>query len=181
MKRERSEEEEEAAAIARAVIEERDGVDVPAELIEERERRAAPPQESLWARVRAMSVGEKVKLALRGNQEARTLLLRDPNRVVQRLVLENPRLGEEEVLALARNRNTAGELLDKVAANRQWMRNALVRFALVCNPKTPLPTALRLLGSLGERELRRLAKSKDIPAAVAAQARRILLRRGAAR
>jgi len=50
--------------------------------------------------------------------------------------------------------------------------------ALATNPKTPLAVALRQLPTLGERDLRMLAKSRNVPQTVVAQARRLLLATG---
>jgi hypothetical protein len=50
-----------------------------------------------------------------------------------------------------------------------------VRCALVENARTPAGKALNLLPTLGEREISRLAKSKQVPNVISVQARRILL------
>ncbi|GIW39915.1 MAG: hypothetical protein KatS3mg076_0492 [Candidatus Binatia bacterium] len=162
--------------IARSVERGEDSIDVPEEWLVEPET-PRPLPESLWARVRSMSVGERIKLALRGNREARGLLLRDSNRLVRRLVLQNPRLTVDEVLALCRNRTADSELLVSVADNRDWTRNYQVRLALVQNPRTPVPLALKLLDSLWDRDVRLLAKSKNVSDAVSAKARRLVLDR----
>jgi hypothetical protein len=60
------------------------------------------------------------------------------------------------------------------------VRNYRVRHALATNPKTPLAVALRHVSSLGERDLRLIAKSKNVPQTVAVQARRILASTGKA-
>jgi hypothetical protein len=174
--------EEPEAAVARAVESGTDAIVVPAELLAEPEEKPGapppPPPESLWARVGAMDMAEKIKLALRGNKDARTILVRDTNRVIRRLVLQNPRMTDQEALALARNRNVDDELLRIIAVRRDWMRNYQVRHALATNPKTPVTIALKQLSSLGDRDLRQLAKSRNVPDAVSAQARRMVLSHG---
>jgi hypothetical protein len=47
-----------------------------------------------------------------------------------------------------------------------------VVLALVRNPKTPMGSAVRLLDRLPEQELRRLAKSPDVPRGVQLAARK---------
>jgi hypothetical protein len=163
-------------ALVRAIEEGRDGIELPAELVEA-EGEATESAESLYARIRQMTVSERIKLALRGNKDARTLLLRDANRLVQRFVLQNPRISDEEIIGLAKNRNAPDELLRIVGERREWTKNYQVRLALVSNPKTPLVYALRFLSGLGEREIRQLAKSKNVSEVVAGQARRLLLQR----
>jgi hypothetical protein len=135
------------------------------------------PFRSFITRVRFMSVAERIKLALRGNKEVRVVLLRDTNKVVARLVLQNPRLSEDEVVSLCHNRNTDEEILRQVAARREWTKNYQVRLGLVSNPKTPTPLALRFLATISEKDMQRLAKSKNVPDAVATAARRTIVSR----
>jgi hypothetical protein len=162
------------AAIARAVLADEDAIEVPAALLEEREA-PAPEARSLYAQIVTMGVAEKVKLALRGNRDARAILVRDTNKLIRRLVLQNPRVTDTEVIAIARNRTADEELLRAIVEKREWMKNYQVRLALATNPKTPLVVALKQVGTLGERDLRLIAKSKNVPGGVAAQARRLLL------
>jgi hypothetical protein len=122
-----------------------------------------------------MDMSEKIKLALRGNRDARMILIRDGNKLIRRFVLQNPRISDSEIISLARNKGTDDELLRIVTDKREWMRNYQVRLALATNPKTPLPVALRQVASLEQRDLRQIAKSKNVPQAIAAHARRLLM------
>ncbi|HZP40319.1 MAG TPA: hypothetical protein VFD84_02275 [Candidatus Binatia bacterium] len=168
-----------AEAIVQAVEAGTDGIHVPEELLVEPEETKVRPAEaqSLYARILAMGTGEKIKLALRGNKDVRLILARDPARLVRRLVLMNPRITDAEVIAVARNRSADEELLRLITQKREWMRNYQVRLALVTNPKTPLAISMRQLPTLGERDIRALAKSKNVPQAVATQARRMIASR----
>ena len=165
---------EDEEAIAAEVVAGSDSIAVPVGLVEE------PPQgetveKTLLQRLPLMTVAERIKLALRGNREARLLLLRDPNRMIRRFVLQNPRVADDEILALAKNRSVDDELLRIVGDSREWTKNYQVRHALVTNPKTPIVFAMRFLGSLHERDVRQLAKSKNVSATIAAAAKRIVL------
>jgi hypothetical protein len=167
-----------AAALAAAIEAGEDGIEVPAALIEEAGN--APRSEearSLYARIIDMPVTQKIKLALRGNQDARMILIRDTNRMVRRFVLANPRISEGEIVGIARNKSADDELIRLISERRDWMRLYQVRMGLVTNPKTPLPVAIRQIATLDDRDVRQLAKSKNVPAAVAAQARRLVLSR----
>ena len=44
-----------------------------------------------------MSAAQKIALALKGNREARTALIRDSNRMISASVLKNPRITDREV------------------------------------------------------------------------------------
>ena len=169
-------EEHEANAIAESIERGDDPYVVPEELLVERDV-VAPVPKNLFAQIAAMTVGEKIKLALKGNRDARTLLIRDPNRLIQRFVLQNPRISDEEVIAIARNRNIDSELLHTIGEHKYWPRNYQVKLALVTNPKTPLATSIHFVASLMERDLRFLSKSKNVAAAVVSQARRLVMLR----
>jgi hypothetical protein len=180
-----AEAQDEIEKVARAVIAGEETIEVPRELTEEKALDAPEPDEaehrSLWAQIQAMNVAQQVKLALKGHKDARTILLRSPNKLVQRLVLQNPRITEDEILGLAKNRNVDDDLLRLIAEHREWTALYQVKVALVENAKTPIPQALRLLNGLGERDIRSLAKSKNVPNIIAAQARRILFQRESTR
>lgn len=164
-----------AAAMAIAAQIERgdDPYVVPEELLVEPEK-GLPANKSLYAQIQAMTVGEKIKLSLRGNHDARMILIRDGNRLIQRFVLANPRISDDEIIMVARNRSIESELLKVIGDNKNWRRNYQVRIGLVANPKTPLATALGLMGALQERDLRLLAKNKNVSTTISGQARRLL-------
>jgi hypothetical protein len=165
-------------AIAEQVRAGTDGIVVPEGLVEEVKGR--PVEKSLLQRVGEMTVAERIKLALHGNRESRMLLLRDSNKLIRRFVLQNPRVADDEIIAIAKNRSADDELLRVIADNRDWTKNYQIRHALVTNPKTPLTIALRYLSGLHERDIRGLAKSKNVSATVCAQAKRIVVNRGPA-
>ena len=168
--------EADAEAIARAVEAGTDDIVVPAEMLVEEPEAATPPlARSLYAQIINMGIGEKIKLALRGNRDARAILIRDAQKLIRRFVLQNPRVTDTEVVAVARNRSADEELLRMIADRREWMRNYQIRLALATNPKTPLVLALKQLTTLTDGDLRLLTKSKNVSATVASQARRILM------
>jgi hypothetical protein len=168
--------EADAEAIARAVEAGVDDIVVPAEMLVEEAEAAVPPlARSLYAQILNMGMGEKIKLALRGNRDARAILIRDAQKLIRRFVLQNPRVTDTEVVAVARNRSADEELLRMIADRREWMRNYQIRLALATNPKTPLVLALKQLTTLTDGDLRLLTKSKNVSATVASQARRILM------
>jgi len=164
-------------AIAASVERGDDPYVVPDEMLVEPEP-DKPVNKSLYAQILGMTVGERIKLALKGNKDARAILIRDPNRLIQQFVMQNPRISDDEVVAIARNRNLDSEILRKIGDHKYWPRNYQVRLALVTNPKTPLATVLHYVNSIMERDLRLLAKSKNVSATVVAQARRMLAQRG---
>ncbi len=148
------------------------GTDASGESRAQLERREAMP-----ARIRKMPVAERFKLGLRGNLEARNVLARDPLKLVQSAVLKNPRITVEEVLNLAKSRSVDGDLLRQVGSEKEWVRHYTVRQALVQNPKTPVTTSLLLIRGMRERDIRMLARSKNVPGVIQQAARRLALQR----
>jgi hypothetical protein len=167
-----------AEAIVAAVEAGSDAIAVPAEMLQEEPPNApaksAVEAQNLYARILAMGMAEKIKLALRGNKDARLILIRDAAKMIRRLVLMNPRISDGEVISIARNRSADEDLIRLIVNRREWMRNYQVRLALAQNPRTPLVIAIRQLPTLAERDLRALAKSKNVGASVAGQARRMI-------
>ena len=162
------------------VLEGRDAIKLSPELVDDEAASVSEEpvrRESMYTRIRAMPVAARVKLAMSGNKEARQLLSRDPVKLVQTCVLRNPRITLEEALAMAKNRSLNGDLLRTIAGEKEWVRHYGVRLALVQNPKTPLQVALSLLGGVRERDMRTLARSKNVPSVLQQQARRTLMRR----
>jgi hypothetical protein len=166
--------EDDIEAIAEAVRNDEDGFTPPDELTAEPSPLSA---QNLAAQIAQMTMGQKLKLALRGNREARAILMRDTSTMVQRFLIENPRLTDDEIVSIAKSRTIVSEILARIAKNREWSTIYLVRLALVQNPRTPLPMSLTMVPTLQDRDLRLLAKSKSIPGAVAAAARRLMITR----
>jgi len=113
---------------------------------------------SLSERLKALTVPQKFQLALSGTRDERMALLRDNNKPVHVFVLKNPRIGLDEVQYAAKLPNLSPDALNMIAEHREWGMNATVATALVRNPKTPMPMALRLLDRVPATELRSLAK-----------------------
>jgi len=144
----------------------------------ERDANPSPRQDAnLFAAVAKMGVLQKIRLARLGGREARALLLRDRNKVVASAVVASPKITESEIVSIAQSRNIADEVLRRIAGHREWTRHYAVKHALAANPKTPKAQAIDFLGHLRERDLRSIARSRDVSSAIAAQARRVLQRR----
>lgn len=127
---------------------------------------------SLQRYLSELPVPKRVELAARGNREVRKILSRDPNHLVARAVANSPRLSERDVLEYAGSSLTHEDVLRMVGESREWSKNRRVKVLLVSNPKTPTSLAIRFLGHLSVPELSLLAANKNIPAAVAREAKR---------
>ena len=130
---------------------------------------------NLSQRIAGMTVGEKIKLAMKGDKEARTILIKDPNRQVFMSVLSNPGIKENEVEMIAKNTGTNADILRAIARNREWVSNRNIMISLVMNPKTPVELSVRFLPRLMKKDLEFIVKSRALPMAVRTNARRLVL------
>jgi hypothetical protein len=124
-------------------------------------------------RVMRMGVRDRVKLGMKGDREARNILIRDPNRLVCTAVINNPRISEQEVEMIASMRTLPEEALRQIATNRQWSRLYNVSHALARNPRTPIANVMTILTRLQLRDLVALSKNRNVSDAVRRQALRL--------
>jgi len=129
----------------------------------------------LVAKIRKLTVGEKIRLAARANKEVRSLLLKDSNKQVVVSVVENPRLTESEAELIAKSRQIAEEALRSIGKNKEFTKNYNIIHALVTNPKTPAGVSLPFLPRIKEKDLQLLDKNKNVPEAVRIGAKRLAM------
>ena len=168
---------EAAEAAVRSLLGEELG-DLARELVSDEEIEDESRAGNLLAAIQKMSVMQKIKLARLGGKEARTLLIRDRNKIVSTSVIGSPKITDSEIVTIAKSRNVSDEILRMISTNRDWTKNYQVKSALATNPKCPQPVALKFLNYLQDRDLRSIMKSKDVPSAISAHARRLLGRKG---
>lgn len=133
----------------------------------------SPETLTTYQKVLHMSHPEKVRMALLGGKEERTILIRDPSRQISSLVLRNPKITDSEMDAFAQMRNLDGQVLREMAENRSFIKRYTVVHSLVKNPKVPSPTALNLLKLLRDMDLKNLERDRNIPELIRRQAKRI--------
>jgi hypothetical protein len=138
------------------------------------EDKAAKLIESLTQKLQKKKMSEKIRLAMTGDKETRSILIRDSNRMIQIAVMCNPKITDGEVGAIACSRSIDEEVLRRIANDKEWIRLYPVRLALVTNPKTAINVSRRLIPTLNHQDLRNISRSKSVPNAVANEARRHL-------
>ncbi len=120
-------------------------------------------RQTLMQRLAHMNVVQRLTLALKGGRTERMTLIRDPNKLVQRCVLQSPRLTDSEVEAFASMTNLTGEILRAISMSRVFMKNYSVVRNLTNNPKTPLDVSLHLFVRLTATDLVKLTSNKNVP------------------
>lgn len=128
---------------------------------------------SMVSRILRMGMKDRVKLAMKGDREARNILVRDPNRIVAQAVINNARITEQEVEKIATMRTVPEEVLRLIATNRAWARNYALMHKLAQNPRTPLANVMTILTRLQLRDLAALSKNKNVSDGVRRQALRL--------
>src|SRR5215216_1165332 len=143
----------------------------------ENERRekgeVSPERISLIRRIMFMNTKDRMKLAMKGDREARGILVRDSNKVVCSAVVKNPRITEHEVENIASMRTVADEVLRIIAMNRSWARSYSIIHNLARNPRTPIPTAMNILPRIRTKDLQSLSQNKNVSEGVRRQAYRL--------
>jgi hypothetical protein len=154
--------EERAANFKRVVEFERIEVgEVPAERV------------SLIRRIMFLNARDRMRLAMKGDREARGILIRDSNRVVATAVINNPRITDQEVENIASMRTVADEVLRLISTNRNWARSYSIIHNLVRNPRTPVPTVMGTLPRIRTKDLRNLSLNRNVSEATRRQALRL--------
>lgn len=128
---------------------------------------------TLYQRLLTMSVPQKIGLAFNGDKEARSLLIRDSNKVVQEAVLNSPKLTDGEVESICKMRNLSEEILRKIARNGEWMKTYSIMKALVSNPKTPPGVVLPMVIRLNDFDLKQTIKDKNVSEVVRREAKKV--------
>jgi hypothetical protein len=133
-----------------------------------------PPERiSLIRRIMFMNVKARMKLGLKGDREARGILIRDSNKIVSTAVINNPRITEQEVESIAAMRTVADEVLRLIAMNRSWARSYTIIHNLARNPRTPIPTVLNILPRIRTKDLKSIMQNRNVSEATRKQAQRL--------
>jgi hypothetical protein len=141
----------------------------------------AEKRQTLLQKLAKMSVSQRVQFAMKGGSEARRTLIRDSNKVVQRAVLQSPRLTDQEVEAFAAMPSLTDEILRLIANNRAHRKNYTVVRNLMNNSKTPLDVTLHMLPMLNAIDLKKLSTNKNVPETLRTTASKLIRTRATQR
>lgn len=119
-------------------------------------------RENALQKISHLDVKGRIQLALKGNKEERSLLIRDGTKVVALAVLEAPKLSDGEVEKFASQKNVLEAVLRQIPLKRRFMKNYIVVRNLVANPRTPLDLSLGLMKNLLAVDLKNLSANKEV-------------------
>ena len=128
-------------------------------------------------RLKTMNPQQKARLAMSGSRSERQILMRDHNAEVLNALLNHPRIEEAEVLEVVKSPHNNAAIMKRVADNKKWMANQDIRIAVVRNPKTPTPLAIKQLATLPITELQTLAKMGNAREVLRKEALKVYLAR----
>jgi len=118
---------------------------------------------SVLQKLSRMKVGERIKVAMLGSKEERSILIRDSSKLVSSAVLASPKVSEQEVETFATQKNVRENVLRDIARSHKFMKNYVVVKNLCNNPRTPLDLSLSLMKNLMGPDLNILSKNKNVP------------------
>jgi hypothetical protein len=135
---------------------------VPAQALRKKPPQGEPKRENTLQKINALDIKGRIQLALKGNKEERSLLIRDGTKVVALAVLEAPKLSDGEVEKFASQKNVLEAVLRQIPLKRRFMKNYIVVRNLVANPRTPLDLGLGLMKNLLLQDLKNISANKEI-------------------
>jgi hypothetical protein len=134
---------------------------------------------NIGSRIASLPPKEKIKYALFGTREARSILIRDTNREVARAVLRSPKLKDNEIEAISAMRSVSEDILREIGNRREWLKNTIIVNNLVKNPKTPASISQNLMSRLRTQDLMLMTRDRSIPDATRNNAQRLVKQRTA--
>jgi hypothetical protein len=117
---------------------------------------------SALQKISKLDVKGRIQLAMKGNKEERSLLVRDGTKVVALAVLESPKISDAEVEKFATQKNVLEAVLRGIPMKRRFAKNYIVIRNLVFNPRAPLDVSLTLVKNLLISDLRNLSGNKEV-------------------
>ena len=138
----------------------------------------SPERISMIRRIMFMTVKDRVKLAMKGDREARGILVRDSNKIVATGVIHNPRITGQEIESISAMRQISDEVLRLIGNNRAWARSYPIIHNLARNPRTPMATAVQILTRIRSKDLKAISLNRNVSEAVRRQAYRLSEMRG---
>ena len=167
------------ALLDKMVVKEEEAAQFSPDLIRDlQENYSETQRQNIYQKILRMSVPEKIRLAMLGNREARNILILDRNKIIPSAVMRSPRLTDNDILLYAQQKNLPEDIYKYIAQNKKWIKNYPVKLALVNNPKTPLPIAIRLLEHLHDNDLKAVRRNKNISSILNRSAFQIQVKRG---
>lgn len=109
----------------------------------------------------SLSVLDRMKLAMKGTREQRSVLVRDSNKLVSAAVLSSPKVNEAEIEAFTKMGNVSEDVMRIIGQNRAWTKNYGIILGLCKHPKTPPAIAMSFVQRLHEKDLKMITTDRN--------------------
>lgn len=119
-------------------------------------------RESTVQKINRLDIKGRIQLALKGNKEERSLLIRDGTKIVALAVLDSPKITDAEVEKFASQKNVLEAVLRTIPLKRQFAKQYTIVRNLVANPRTPMDVSLGLMKHLLINDLKNLSSNKEV-------------------
>jgi hypothetical protein len=113
-------------------------------------------------KIARLDVRGRIQLAMKGDKEERSILIRDGTKIVALAVLDSPKITDGEVENIASQKNVLEAVLRGIPLKRRFAKNYAVIRNLVSNPRTPLDLSLGLMKNMLVHDLKNLSGNKEI-------------------
>ena len=134
----------------------------PAATVIKPKKPVADRRDSPLQKISKLDIRGRITLAMRGNKEDRSILIRDSTKLVAIAVLDSPKITDGEVEAFALQKNVLESVLRAIPMKRRFAKNYNIMRNLVSNPRTPLDLSLGLMKNLLVRDLKNLSGNKEV-------------------
>jgi len=119
-------------------------------------------RDSVLQKIAKLNISGRIALAMRGNKEERSILIRDSTKLVSLAVLDSPKVSDAEVEKFALQKNVLEAVLRAIPMKRKFAKNYSIMRNLVFNPRTPLDLSLGLMKNLLVHDLKNLSANKEV-------------------
>ncbi len=121
-------------------------------------------RDSAVQKIQKLDIKGRIALAVRGNKEDRSILIRDMTKIVCLAVLESPKLTEAEVEGFAQQKNVLDAVLRTIPMKRRFAKSYAIQRNLAFNPRTPTDASLRIdeesAGARSEKSVRKQGSAR---------------------
>jgi hypothetical protein len=128
---------------------------------------------SALQKISKLDVKGRIQLAMKGNKEERSILVRDGTKVVALAVLDSPKVTDSEVEKFASQRNVLESVLRGIPLKRRFMKHYAIVRNLVFNPRSPIDVSITLVKNLLVQDLKNLSGNKEVSETVRKAALRL--------
>jgi hypothetical protein len=130
-------------------------------------------RDSMLQKIAKLDVKGRIALAMRGDKEARSILIRDGTKLVALAVLESPKISDGEVENFAQQKNVMDSVLRAIPLKRRFAKNYIIIRNLAFNPRSPIDLSLGLVKHLLVHDLKNLVGNKEVSETVRKSAMRL--------